>query len=59
MRERYLKASLSALQMFMKDFERSKQPPKEVAVFNSDKEGADDDDGQVYWLIVFGLSFMQ
>ena len=47
MRERYLKASLSALQMFMKDFERSKESPKEGLVLNSDKEGAEDD-GQIY-----------
>ena len=47
MRERYLKASLSALQMFMKDFEKSKESPKEGLVLNSDKEGAEDD-GQIY-----------
>jgi hypothetical protein len=47
MREKYLKASLTSLQMFLKDFARSKEPQKEAAPFATDKD-LGEDDGQVY-----------
>ena len=46
-RERYLKASLSALELFLREYDKSKEPKKEGSILSNDKEGGDDD-GQVY-----------
>ena len=46
-REKHLKASLYSVQLFLRDdYQKSKEPQKEVSPLNNDKEVIEDD-GQI------------